>query len=76
MNTEKLYGTERFRSLTRKPTLKSPDRFEPVSKAPGSLELRLGEWVVVGDGRAWQSLGTAMSSHSALSGAIPIARKQ
>ena len=41
---ERVFGSERFRSLTRKPDLPSPVRFERVAKEPGTLELVNGQW--------------------------------
>jgi hypothetical protein len=37
MTRETIYGSERFRSLTRKPGLPSPVRFEPTPKKPEDI---------------------------------------
>jgi hypothetical protein len=34
---ERVFGSERFRSLTRKPDLPSPVRFEPTQKRPEDI---------------------------------------
>ena len=34
---ERIYGSERFRSLTRNPELGSPKRFEPTPKQAGDV---------------------------------------
>ena len=48
-NSERIFGSERFRSLTRKPDLESPKRFEPTVKADGD--------VVIGAETRWRSFG-------------------